>query len=86
MHTVQPSVWARLSAYIFRQCPQLPDGGIFLQDDLSLPVREYFQRVALPDAERPAYPFGMTTRPRSSILLTIPVAFIKTLRLTNIFI
>ena len=55
---------------------KLSDWGVFFQNDFTFTVGENFKWGTFFDSQVRRISFGMTTRPRSSILLTIPVAFI----------
>ncbi len=55
---------------------QFADGRIFFKDDLAVVAGENFQRVTLADAQGAADFLGNDHTTQSSILLTIPVAFI----------
>ena len=76
IHTRYPSVCARLSAYWSAKFPISPSGEYFLR--MISPSRSVKISSGVPSLIRRVrrISFGMTTRPRSSILLTIPVAFI----------
>ncbi len=55
---------------------KLSDWGVFFQNDFTFTVGENFKWGTFLIRRVRRISFGMTTRPRSSILLTIPVAFI----------
>ena len=65
-------------AYLRCEIAQFTNWGILFEYDLTVAIRENLQRVA-PRESRIVrrISFGITTLPRSSIRLTIPVAFIS---------
>jgi len=51
--TMWPVLSKRDSAYSFAKSPSSPMGEYF-ENDFPVPVHENFQRIAFPDAQRPA--------------------------------
>ena len=58
--------------------PQFPDGRILLQDHFAVPIDEYLQGSPSRMRRFRLISLGITTRPKSSILRTIPAAFYLT--------
>ena len=52
------------------------DGRIFFENNFTFAVCIYLKRITVAYSRVRRISLGITTRPRSSILLTIPVAFI----------